>query len=335
MQAQRGPAIKSLRRAPIPAEALLLLTAMVWGVAFVAQRAGMAYLGPFTFNGLRFALGALAVTPLARREVSPREHASRAATAPRIAFTGAALFLGASCQQAGLVYTSAGKAGFITGLYVVLVPLMGVLLTQTIGLLTWCGALLAAAGLYLLSVTESFHVAPGDGLVFLGAIFWAIHVHAVGRYAPAIGPLRLARWQFTLCAAASLAVAAVTETPTASAIGFAAIPLLYAGIVSVGLGYTLQVVAQQRSAPSRAAIILSLESVFASAGGVLVLGESLSVREIVGCATMLAGMLCAQIPPRHRGRHPLGDKSTGEEAREAQSAQSGSLPLRRGGRTLP
>lgn len=275
--------------------AQLLLTAMIWGFAFVAQRAGMAHVGPFTFNALRFAMGAVVLSPFAGRGPSRRAAASAGFT-PGVFVTGVLLFLGASSQQAGLVFTTAGKAGFITGLYVVLVPLLALPLGSRPGAAVWWGCILATLGLYLLSVERSFTLAPGDGLVLLGAFWWAAHVHAVGRFSPRIGPLRLARAQFTVCAALSTVAAVSTESIGLEGILAAGSPLLYSGILSVGLGYTLQVVAQEHTAPSPAAIILSLESVFAAVGGWVVLDERASLRQVAGCALMLSGMICSQIP---------------------------------------
>lgn len=273
--------------------ALLMLTAMIWGFAFVAQRAGMTHIGPFTFNAIRFALGAAVLSPFVRREV-PRGRSSMA-DARGILITGALLFLGASSQQAGLVFTTAGKAGFITGLYVVLVPLMALPLGYRPGVAAWCGSILATLGLYLLSAQRGLSLAPGDGLVLLGAFWWAAHVLAIGHFSPRIGPLRLARAQFAVCAALSAAIAMAAESHGFGGIRAAILPLLYSGILSVGLGYTLQVVAQEHTSPSHAAIILSLESVFAAVGGWAVLGERASSRQAVGCAVMLAGMICSQI----------------------------------------
>lgn len=285
----------SHERRGVRAEILLIATAMIWGFAFVAQREGMRHVGPFTFNAIRFALGALVLTPFARRERRTRISPPGASSGRGTVVTGVLLFLGASSQQAGLVFTTAGKAGFITGLYVVLVPVLTLVLGQCPARRIWWGAALAAGGLYLLSVQRGLRLAPGDGLVLLGAFWWAAHVHAVGRYAPRLGPLRLAQSQFAICAALSAMGAAVRAEPLGHVSG-AARALLYSGILSVGTGYTLQVVAQERVAPAAAAIILSLESVFAALGGWAVLGELLTMRQAIGCVLMLAGMIVSQIP---------------------------------------
>jgi drug/metabolite transporter (DMT)-like permease len=285
-----------MKRALLRDDALLLLTSAIWGFAFVAQRVGMEHLGPFVFNGIRFALGSLSLVPLivTRR----RRPAASLAAAPRLLgwglLAGAVLFGGASLQQMGIVYTTAGKAGFITGLYVVLVPLTGLLWGQRAGRGRWIGALLAAAGLYLLSVTGRFSIARGDLLVLFSAVFWAAHVQLIGWLSPKLDPLKLAAIQFAVCSLLSLAVSLVSETTRLDDVVQAAIPILYGGLASVGVAYTLQVVVQKTAHPAHAAILLSLESVFALIGGWLLLGETLGPRGLTGCALMLAGMLVSQ-----------------------------------------
>jgi drug/metabolite transporter (DMT)-like permease len=281
------------------ANALLLITAMIWGFAFVAQRVGMDYIGPFTFNAVRFGMGSLSLVPLIRATRRRREHrAPWPVLVKGGAIAGAVLFAGASLQQVGLVTTTAGKAGFITGLYVVLVPLMGLLWGQRVSWLTWLGAVLAVAGLYFLSVTERLTVQPGDLWVLLGAVGWTIHVHLIDRLTARIDPLPLASVQFAVCSLLSFVVALSSETITAAGLSGALLPLLYGGLMSVGIAYTLQVVAQRDAHPTPAAIIMSLESAFAAVGGGLMLGEELGVRGTIGAALMLVGMVLAQIKRR-------------------------------------
>lgn len=289
-----------MNRSVFKADGLLLLTALIWGFAFVAQRIGMNYVGPFTFNGVRFALGCLVLVPFLTRRRSHGD--ARRMPAQDLKTTllggglaGLALFCGASLQQVGLVYTTAGNAGFITGLYVVVVPLLGLFWRQRTHAGTWAGALLAAAGLYLLSVSEGFVIAFGDLLELAGAFFWAAHVLIVGWLAPRVPSTRLAFLQFAACSLLSLATAAVFESVRLGAILQAALPILYGGALSVGVAYTLQVVAQRDAHPAHAAILLSLEAVFAALGGWLLLGETLTPRGLLGCALMLAGMLLSQL----------------------------------------
>lgn len=282
------------------ANLLLLLTAVVWGFAFVAQRSGMEHVGPFTFNAIRFLIGALALVPL--MVTLDRRRATQAVVPLRERslligglLAGVVMFAAATLQQIGIVYTTAGKAGFITTLYVVLVPVLGLALGHRPPAAVWVGALLAAAGLYFLTIQEGFTIAWGDLLVLMGAFLWAGHVLLIGHLSPGTDPVKLAFLQFMACAAFSAIAAALSETVTADAVRAALAPILYAGIMSVGVGYTLQVVAQGHTRPADTAIILSLEAVFAVVGGRLLLGEELSLRALFGCGLMLAGILISQL----------------------------------------
>jgi drug/metabolite transporter (DMT)-like permease len=280
---------------------LLLLTAGIWGFAFVAQRAGMEHLGPLAFNALRFALGALTLAPVIALRRRAFALPSPAAAGGQLGLyglaAGAVLFAGASLQQAGLVTTTAGKAGFITGLYVVLVPLFGLFGGQRAGALRWIAVGLAVAGLYLLSVSERLTTGRGDLLVLAGAFFWAAHVQLISRWSGRVDPIELAALQFAVCAAASGALSLLLERTSPQGIAGALAPLLYGGFLSVAVAFTLQVVAQKRAHPTHAAILLSLEGAFAALGGALLLGERLAAREAAGCGLLLAGMLASQLSP--------------------------------------
>lgn len=285
-------------------DSLLLLTAAIWGLAFVAQRAGMENVGPFTYNALRFALGALSLVPIILIRGVPaappppaggaRARAWGAVSAGLLA--GAVLFFGASFQQSGIVSTTAGKAGFITGLYVVLVPLAGLLWGQRAGISAWVGALLCVAGLFLLSVTDTLTIERGDLLVLISAFLWAAHVQVVGWLSPRVDPFRLSCVQFIVCSLLCAGGALIFERASLDGIRAAAWPILYGGGMSAGIAFTLQVVAQRRAPPAHAAILLSLESVFAVLGGAVVLGERLSARGVSGCAIMFMGMIVSQVP---------------------------------------
>jgi len=296
------------------ADILLFVTAAIWGFAFVAQRLGMDHVGPLTFNGIRFALGGLALIPLALRLEKNRAATYTPAGTRRIATGGIALgvvlFFGASLQQAGLAgpqlaafgldASTAGKAGFITGLYVVLVPICGLFLRERPGWGTWVGAILAVIGMYLLSVTADLSVAFGDLLVLVSALFWTTHVLLVGKLSPgmdAADAIKLSIVQFLACAALSLAVAFATEPVALASIADAGVPILYGGLMSVGIAYTLQIVAQRDAPSAHAAIIMSLEAVFAAIGGCVLLDETLTVRALIGCGLMLAGMVLSQLKP--------------------------------------
>ncbi len=284
------------------ANALLLLAAAIWGFAFVAQRVGMNYVGPFTFTGVRFALGSVALLPLlAARRRRSTERLSWRVLLPGGLLAGVVLFAGASCQQIGIVTTTAGKAGFITGLYVVLVPLLGLLQRQRIGMGAWIGAILAVVGLYFLTMPADLSelrltaMTSGDLWVLLGAFFWALHVHILAWLTQRVEALPIAVLQFAVTAILSSIVALLLETPTLPGLRDAVWAILYGGLLSVGVAYTLQVVAQRDARPAHAAIILSLEAVFAVIGGALLLGEMLTLRGLAGCVLMLAGMLVSQL----------------------------------------
>ena len=211
---------------------------------------------------------------------------------------GAALFAGATLQQMGLVFTTAGKAGFITSLYVVVVPILGLFLGHRIGLSVWAGAILAVIGLYFLSITQTFGIGQGDALVLVSAFFWAVHVLWIGYLARRANPIYIACLQFFVCSALSFLCAAFTETIRFPAVREAAIPILYGGVLSAGIAFTLQVISQRTCPPAHAAIIMSLETLFAALAGWIVLHEILSIRDLIGCAFMLAGILVVQLAPR-------------------------------------
>jgi len=277
---------------------LLLLTAAIWGFAFVAQRSGMEYVGPFLFNALRFGLGCLSlgiVLLLRRQKETVKQGIPVMGNTKVLAkagiYAGAVLFLGASLQQTGIVYTTAGKAGFITGLYVIIVPFLGLLWGQRTGAGTLFGAVVAAVGLYLLSIAGKFAISLGDGLVLIGAFVWAAHVHIIGWFSPKVAPIKLAFTQFAICSMLSFIVSIIFEANTLLGIYRGAIPILYGGFMSAGVAFTLQVVAQRDAHPSHAAVIMSLEAAFAALGGRLILGEILTSRGLLGCAFMLMGMV--------------------------------------------
>jgi drug/metabolite transporter (DMT)-like permease len=290
-----------MRPRTLRSDGLLLLTAAIWGFAFVAQRAGMEHVGPFTFNAIRFAIGTLVLLPFAVRggRLAGIRFTGRLLKGGLLA--GVILFAGATLQQTGLVYTTAGKAGFITGLYVILVPLLGLLWRHRPGLGGWVGATLAVGGLGLLSLNEHWSIARGDALVLAGAFAWAAHVLVISRLSPTLPSTTLAAFQFAICAGLSLFVALVTEQTTSAGLGGATVPILYSGLLSVGIAYTLQVVAQRDAPPTHAAIIMSLEAVFAAIGGWVLLHESFSPRDLFGCGLMLAGMVVSQIGRRDTG----------------------------------
>ncbi len=298
-------------RESLNSEVLLFLTAVIWGFAFVAQRAGMEYIGPFAFNAIRFALGSLSLVPLlvVNRRRGRHQQSDPIGNQTKLivlsgSLAGLVLFAGVSFQQIGIVYTTAGKAGFITGLYVVIVPILGLIWGQRPRGITWAGALLAVGGLYLLSVSGRLSISRGDLLVLVSAFFWAGHVLIIGWLSPKRDPLTLACLQFAICSVLSLGAAFATEVFTLQGFIQAIIPILYAGLLSTGVAYTLQVVAQRRVSTANAAIIMSFEAAFAALGGWLILGETIPLRGLLGSAFMLTGMLISGL---ERKAIPRGD----------------------------
>ena len=289
-----------MKSTTLKSDSLLLLTSLIWGLAFVAQRLGMDYVGPFIFNGIRFALGAMVIIPFIyfsqRNNHSSGEESlqSNKLLVRGGLILGLVLFGGATFQQYGMVYTTASNAGFITGLYVVIVPILGLFRKQYPHFTIWIAALLAAAGLFLLSVTEGFSIFFGDLLVLIGAVFWAVHVVIIGVLSPKVNVLKLALIQYLICSVLSTILALTTEHNTLEGVLDASIPILYGGLLSVGIAYTLQVIAQKKAPPAHAAIILSLEAVFAALGGWIILNEQLGGRELAGCALMMLGILVSQ-----------------------------------------
>lgn len=276
---------------------VLLLVSAIWGFSFVAQRSGMDYVGPYTFNGVRFFLGSLSLLPLYflqkdRKRLKKNEF-KKISLAGLV--LGIALFIAASLQQIGMQYTSAANGGFITSLYVVLVPILYLFLRRKVGLHIWFGAILAVIGLYFLSVQEGLSINWGDSLVLMSAVFWAIHVMMIGYFAPKYSILLLSILQFTTTAVLSLGVAFVMEDVIWSQIMSGYIPIIYGGVFAVGIAYTLQVFAQKKVASEQAAIILSFESAFAMLGGWLLLNEQHGWRSLMGAGLMMFGIIISQI----------------------------------------
>jgi len=296
-----------MKNSAIRSDLVLLLAALIWGFAFVAQRVGMDFVGPFTYTAVRFSLGALVLVPfLLFRKNKPFNNLKPGPGEKKKIMLlqllmGLLLFGGVSFQQYGLQFTTAGNAGFITGFYVVLVPVAGLFLNHRNHYSIWIGVALATAGMYFLSVTRHFSVNPGDYYVLVCAFIWAAHVLVMGYVAPRSDVIRTALVQFVICSFLSWLVAIGWENIQWNAILEASWPILYGGIMSVGIAYTLQVVAQQKAHPAYASIILSLETVFAVLGGWIVLHEPMTGRIIFGCCLMLAGMVVAQISNSRSG----------------------------------
>lgn len=282
------------------ANILLLITAGIWGTTFSAQKFAMQYMGPLTFNAIRFALGSLVLVPLILR--MDGQQAGTGKNLRQLVFPGCVLgllmFIGSYLQQLGICLTTAGKAGFLTGMYVVQVPLLGILMKQKYGPGTWIGTFLAVCGTYFLSVTQDFTINTGDLLVLAGSTFWALHVICIGFFSPGlrtVDAIKMSCLQFIACSIFSLLAALLLETITTSGILASAWPIFYAGFFSVGIAFTLQVVAQRDAQPAAAAIILCTEGIFATLAGWLLLNEIMGARTIAGCLLIFCGMVCSQL----------------------------------------
>ncbi|MFT2112387.1 DMT family transporter [Marinomonas sp. 2405UD68-3] len=276
---------------------MLWLTAIIWGFAFVAQSTGMENLGPYSFNAARFILATLSLIPLLFIFPSKQSYdVKKLVIVGSIA--GAILFIGSSFQQVGLLYTSAGNAGFITSLYIVLVPVFGLALSQKTTKNAWIGIIVALVGFYILTVEPNFTINYGDVLEFIGAIFWACHVLIIGYYARHLPAIPLSIIQCFIATILSIIFAVTTENNRMDDFKSAWLPLLYAGVASSSIAYTLQIIGQKKVSASISALILSTEAVFAVIGGWLFMGEILTSKAYLGCAFILLGMIISQWPKR-------------------------------------
>ena len=288
----------------------LFLTAFIWGVAFVAQSVGMNYIGPFTFSCVRSILGGIVLIPciwfldrLKMKEEGVTEKRTMSEKEKKTLLIGGiccgiALCVASNLQQFGVKYTTVGKAGFITALYIVLVPIFGIFLKKKVGVKVWISVAISVVGLYLLCMTEKLSISKGDFLVLLCAIVFSIHILVIDHFSPLVDGVRMSCIQFWITGILSAIPRFLFEKPSLSAIFAAAVPLLYAGVMSSGVAYTLQIVAQKDADPTVASLILSLESVFSVLAGWVVLGQVMSMREICGCVLMFAAIILAQLPER-------------------------------------
>ena len=294
---------------------LLLFTAMIWGTAFVFQRVSMESIEPVTFNAARMALAAVFVGSVSfllwkkeKKSASPARTAEEQRRYSRNTVIGGVCcgcFLSAASilQQMGLVYTTAGKAGFITAMYILLVPITGSLLFRKRNTwLVWLAVLFGVAGMYFLCITEEFRLSHGDTLICLCALFFTFHILCCYHFAPRGDPIRISAIQFATATVISAVAAAVFETPTPEKIASALVPILYCGLVSGGIGYTLQIVAQKYTDPTIASLLMSMESVFAMIAGTVLLGEQMTARELTGCLIMFVAIVLVQIPLPKRDR---------------------------------
>ena len=282
----------------IKATILLFLTAIIWGFAFVAQRVGADYVGAFTFNGVRFFLGTLSLIPVIL--IFEREKMDKTKFIKILipgVLAGTVLFIASTLQQYGVEITgSAGKAGFLTGLYTVLVPLIRFVMGKKTSVFTFIGAVFAVAGLFFLCMTgDELTFGIGDIVLIIGAFFWAGHILVVDKYVNDISPLKFSLVQFLVCGILSMTCAFMFEDVEFSAIKSAGIPIRYGGIMSVGVAYTCQILGQKDSDPTFASIVFSTESVFSAIGGALLLNEIMSGRGYLGCVLIFIGIVLSQL----------------------------------------
>lgn len=278
----------------------MLLATVIWGSAFIAQSVGMDHIGPMTFQAARCGLGAIFLIPVIFMFDKDKKNYLQKWANVKLwktgFFCGCALFVAAGLQQVGLVYTTAGKAGFITAMYIVLVPILGLFLKKRPPFVAWISVLVAVAGLYLLSCAGATKINIGDILMLGGALGFAVQITLVDQLATNLDGLRLNCIQALVCSLLSALVMALTETPSIPAIAAAALPIGYAGILSMGIAYSLQIVGQKHLDPTPASLIMSLESVFAALCGWLLLNERMSIPEICGCGLVFAAVILSQFP---------------------------------------
>lgn len=282
----------------IKSTVLLFLTAIIWGFAFVAQRVGADYVGTFTFNGIRFLLGSFSLIPVIL--IFEREEYNKKKMLKTLAVSlaaGTILFIAASLQQYGVVLTgSAGKAGFLTGLYTVLVPVIRFLMGKKTDILTFVGAFFAVGGLFLLCMTgDKLTFGKGDIVLIIGAVFWALHILIIDKFVNEISPLKFSMLQFFVCGLISMVIAVFTENIEITAVKSALVPILYGGLMSVGVAYTCQILGQKDADPTFASIVFSTESVFSAIGGAIILHEIMSGRGYLGCVLIFIGIVLSQL----------------------------------------
>lgn len=299
---------------------MLLITALIWGTAFVAQSEGMNYVQPFTYNAVRTLLGGVVLIPIifALKKIIPKNDPPPESTKNTITggiCCGFLLFAASSFQQFGISYTTAGKAGFITALYVVIVPVLGIFFGRKTALKTWICAGIAVIGFYLLCINGGFSVSKGDLLVLICAVFFAMHIMTIDHFnnKNADGMV-MSCIQFFTAGFLMIPCMFIFENPTVSNIIAARNTILYAGIMSSGIAYTLQIIGQRYTAPTVATLLMSLESVFAALSGWLILSEKLSIKEFIGCVVVFAAVILAQLDIKTKSSNSNGDYTYEKES---------------------
>lgn len=291
-----------MKKSAIGSSLLLFLAACIWGVAFVAQSVGMDYMGPYTFNGVRFLIGGTVLLPVVFLRIQKKKNTPQevppALTLKGGICCGLAICAASLFQQIGIMDTTVGKAGFITALYIIIVPVFGLFLHKKVAGKVWIAAMVAAVGMYMLCINESFSIGRGDALVFICAVLFSIHILVIDYFSPKTDGVALSCIQFYTAGIICTLAAFFLETPSPEQIFAGMVPILYAGIMSCGVAYTLQIIGQKNLEPTVASLILSMESVVSVLAGWVILGQALSVKELFGCALVFAAVILVQIPEK-------------------------------------
>lgn len=300
-----------MKKAKIKSSLLLFLTALIWGSAFVAQSVGMEYVEPFTFNAVRSLIGGLVLIPctvfldhINKKEVPAKERKQKKKPDKTLLLGGVCCgicyFAASNLQQVGIRYTTVGKAGFITAMYIVLVPLLGIFMKKKVGWKVWGSVVLAVFGLYLLCMTEQFSLGKGDTYVLLCALGFSFHILIIDHFSPLVDGVKMSCIQFLVAGVLSAVLMFLFEKPEVAVILEAWLPILYAGVLSSGVAYTLQIIGQKGMDPTVASLILSLESVISALSAWVLLGQRLSRKELLGCIVMFAAIILAQLPEKRK-----------------------------------
>lgn len=298
-----------MNKSNIKGNVILIITALIWGTAFVAQSVGMDYVGPFTFITARYIVGGLFLIPciylldkMNKKTVKESSHNDKKTLFVAGILCGIALFTASCFQQIGIQYTTVGKSGFITSLYIVIVPMLGILFKKKVPAKVWISVVISLIGLYLLCMNEVFSISRGDFFILICAFCFSIHILIIDKYSSLVDGVRMSCIQFFVAGLLGGIPMLIFENPQIKDILNACSPILYAGIMSSGVAYTLQIIGQRYTSPVLATLIMSLESVFAALSGWIILGEILSLKEFAGCCLVFAAIILAQLPEKNMKR---------------------------------
>lgn len=296
-----------MEKSNIKGNLILMLTAFIWGTAFVAQSVGMEFVGPFTFITTRYIIGGIFLLPcmwllhrINKREICEKDSNQMKNLIIGGVSCGVILFISSSFQQIGMQYTTVGKSGFITALYIIIVPILGILFKKKVHARVWISAIIALVGLYLLCINEKLQISRGDFLIFMCACCFSIHILIVDKFSPIVDGVRMSCIQFFVASILGVIPMVLFEKPELSNLLQAYSPILYAGVMSSGVAYTLQIIGQKYTSPVMATLIMSLESVFAALSGWIILGELFSLKEFIGCVLVFVAIIFAQLPKRDK-----------------------------------